>query len=138
MRYTGIARLIRPIFLRENLHNLIKNEESCFDFYLLEQGDPCKNDMEIHSKPWVGEWVKVAQIHYPKQEFLFEDQLKFCEDLHFNPWHTLEDHRPLSSIGEARKFAYSASQTDRQALNKAPYIEPTGQETFNGNIIPAK
>jgi len=125
-----------PNFYRLNMHNLISKTPICYDFAIMLQGDPCINDIEIHTKPWVGEWHNVAQLHYLPQEYLYEDQIEFCENLYFHPWHTLEDHKPLSSIGEARKFVYTNSQNTRRKINKFIHKDITGAETFNGQIIP--
>jgi len=124
-----------PNFYRINMHNLIQKQPTCFDFSIMLQGDPCLNDIELHTKPWTGTWHPIAQLRFEPQEFLYEDQVEFCENLFFHPWHTLEDHQPLSSIGEARRFVYTASQNTRRKLNGFVHKDITGGEEFSGNIL---
>lgn len=47
----------------------------------------------------------------------------FVDTLSFDPWHALEEHRPLGSVMRARKHAYYFSTQARKAA-----AEPSGQE----------
>lgn len=49
----------------------------------------------------------------------------FCENLSFNPWRTLETHRPLGRINRARKTTYLMSSTFRHNSNRVEIAEPT-------------
>lgn len=56
---------------------------------------------------WKGAWTPLATVHIPKQQFLFADQLQFCTDLSFSPWHSLPAHKPLGSVNSARRVSAS-------------------------------
>jgi hypothetical protein len=73
---------------------------------------------------------QVAEIVIPSQTFTTDDQLAFGDRLSFSPWHGLMDHRPLGSLNRVRRMVYPASSGLRHGLNKAPPVEPTGDETF--------
>jgi hypothetical protein len=56
----------------------------------------------------------VADIEITKsQDSTQEQQLLEAEQLRFNPWHALEQHRPLGSLNRARWSIYRASQAHR-------------------------
>jgi hypothetical protein len=126
----------KPNYLRMNLHKSIGEDSVCFDFSIMKQGDACINDLEKHTVAWSGSWIKVGKIFFPRQEYLYTNQIEFCENLFFHPWHTIDDHKPLSSIGEARKFAYGNSQDTRRRINRFMHKQITGNEVFSGNIVP--
>jgi hypothetical protein len=50
---------------------------------------------------------------------------EYVAALSFDPWHALEEHRPLGNVMRARNHAYRLSTQERSA---AP--EPDGSETF--------
>ena len=55
--------------------------------------------------------------------------MQFCENLSFNPWRTLPEHRPLGSINRARLQVYPAISRFRHRKNNAPpWREPTPED----------
>jgi hypothetical protein len=44
--------------------------------------------------------------------------------LSFNPWHCIEEHRPLGSIMHVRIKAYEKSSSFRHQMNVQPRVEP--------------
>ena len=76
-------------------------------------------------------FIEVATIRIPKQQFNSEAQQTFCENLSYTPWHALADHRPVGGINRVRKAVYERISLLRHQLNKAPRVEPTGNEAFN-------
>ncbi len=71
-------------------------------------------------------FVPVARITIAPQRFDSLDQLAFCENLSFTPWHGLPAHRPLGGINRVRRIIYEAISELRHALNEAPRQEPQG------------
>ena len=43
--------------------------------------------------------------------------MQHCENLSFNPWHSLPAHRPLGGINRARKVVYPALSKLRHERN---------------------
>ena len=71
----------------------------------------------------------MAKLTLPKQDVASPRGKKVAElieKLSFDPWHALEDHRPLGNMMRARNHAYRESTQERGA---AP--EPDGTETFD-------
>ena len=54
------------------------------------------------------------------------DKVLDGENLAFDPWHSLPEHRPAGSLNEARKVVYKASADLRRQYNGVPAMEPTG------------
>lgn len=51
----------------------------------------------------------VALLLLPRQEINTLEQKRICEQLSFNVWHALEDHRPLGGINRLRREVYPIS-----------------------------
>lgn len=66
----------------------------------------------------------VARLTIPPQDAYSPARRVFADDvLSFNPWHCIEEHRPLGSIMRARIKAYEASSAFRHQMNAQPRIE---------------
>jgi len=97
-------------YLRETMKQQLSNEEACFDFMVQFQTDSEIMPIEDATADWdetLSPFRKVATIKIPSQNFDSKQQMDFCENLTFNPWHSLADHRPLGNINRARKAIYS-------------------------------
>ena len=66
--------------------------------------------------------MPVARIEIKKQAFV-ENQ-ETCENLSFNPWHSLPEHRPLGVMNRVRKPLYLEVARYRRSMNNAPLCEP--------------
>lgn len=117
-------------YLRRGLVEHLAAADGCFEF-MVQLQDP-KRDMPVEDptvrwKESQAPFVPVADIHIPRQEFDTQSRNKFCENLSFNPWHALEDHRPLGGLNRIRKAVYEEIAVYRHAMNRhETYREPTG------------
>ncbi len=121
-------------FLRESMTTHLSLQGVTFEFLVQKQTDGDKMPIEDSTVEWQtkgNEYVKVATIEVPKQEFNSEAQRTFCENLSMNPWHSLSDHRPLGNINRMRRAVYKTISEVRHRLNHEPHNEPTGKERFN-------
>jgi choline dehydrogenase len=75
-------------------------------------------------------WEKVATIRIPPQHFASTEQAEFCENITFNPWHSLPEHEPLGGINKARRDVMFALQKARLDADGLKRFEPTGDEYF--------
>lgn len=96
-----------------------------FTFRVHVQADPVKMPVEDPTQDWGPESITVATITIPPQEFAREDQLTFCEDLSYTPWHATEPHRPIGGINRARKKIYEEISKFRHRENGVERKEPT-------------
>jgi hypothetical protein len=127
-------------YLREAMARTLAAGEWNLDFMVQVQTDPHRMPIEDATVKWpedLSPYVPVAELHLPRQRFDSPAQLAFADNLSFNPWHSLEAHRPLGNQNRARKRMYQELARLRQSMNQAPHIEPTGAEQFPGSAATA-
>ncbi|HEV7905957.1 MAG TPA: catalase family protein [Pyrinomonadaceae bacterium] len=115
-------------YLRERLAEHLAREGTGFDFLVQFQLDPYREPIEDALVPWKEEntpFHKIATINIPRQEIDSPEQRAFAENLSFNPWHCLPEHRPLGSANRVRKAVYIAISEFRRGRNGVPNTEPT-------------
>jgi hypothetical protein len=101
-----------------------------FDLSVNPQTDAETMPIEDPTVEWSSAPVRVATIAIYPQKFDAPEQMAFVENLSWNPWNALPEHRPLGGINRARKFVYEDSADLRhKTTGKAPVI-PTGREWF--------
>jgi hypothetical protein len=120
-------------YLKEAMKQQLTHQEVSFDFMIQFQTDPDQMPIEDASKAWdesISPFQKVATIKIPVQSFDSKEQMEFCENLSFTPWHSLPEHRPLGNINRARQEVYRTLSKFRRQRNHVPQKEPVGQESF--------
>lgn len=120
-------------YLAMNLDKQLMYSSACLDFYIQLQKEPHDNPTENALIRWSEEdspLIKLARIEIPPQRFTSEAQKQFCENLSFNPWHGLVEHRPLGGINRARKVVMKNLSDFRLQQNNQKRSEPTGYEVF--------
>ena len=110
-----------PDFLRNNLQQELEAGEACFHF-LVQLQIPGKNmSIEDPTVEWEesdSPFIPVARITIPAQNFDTPEQMAFCENLSFSPWHALTDHQPIGQFNRIRRQVYSASSNYRHTHNQ--------------------
>lgn len=109
-------------YLRTALIKRLAKEDVTFDFAIQvrkKNGLDIAVDVENASTVWPDEFISVATITIPKQEFDSPEQREACEQLFFTPWHGIKAHRPLGGINRLRRAVYLASAKAR-SLPKEP------------------
>jgi hypothetical protein len=102
-----------------------------YDFLVQTFVDEARTPIEDASVDWseaVSPLVPLARLEIPRQDADDKRQRAisaYVETLSFDPWHAVEELRPLGAMMRARKHAYYASTQERGA---AP--EPDGTERF--------
>jgi hypothetical protein len=123
-RKPGIGAWIRaflsPHFsLKENMQDVLAGREMWFDFFIQRHVDD-RTPIEDALTEWkesVSPPVHVAKIIIPAQDFSSADRARFCENLSFNPWHCLAEHKPLGVTNRVRKVIYREISAYRHQLN---------------------
>ncbi|MDQ0850509.1 hypothetical protein QFZ65_002447 [Arthrobacter sp. B3I9] len=122
-----------PDYLREALATTLAERDVIFDMLVQVQTDPRRMPIEHAGVVWperLSPPVPVAVLRLPRQHFDSPAQRAFADNLSFNPWHALLEHRPLGNQNRARLAIYTILSRVRQQMNAAPPIEPTGSEEF--------
>jgi cytochrome c5 len=120
-------------FLRERVVEHLATDDASFDFMIQYQTDARKMPIEDANKAWkesLSPYVKVATIRIPSQTCDSPAQVAFCENVSFNPWRTLPEHRPLGGINRARKEVYPVISQFRHYRNAAPVKEPASDGSY--------
>ena len=131
---TKIPRKPSANYLREAMAKTLSKKEVTFDFMIQFQTDAYRMPIENASIEWpekLSPFVPVARLHLPVQKFASRSQMAFAENLSYNPWHCIADHRPLGNQNRARKAIYFALSELRLTMNGEARIEPTGAEMFD-------
>ncbi|HCL3930887.1 TPA: catalase family protein, partial [Pseudomonas aeruginosa] len=89
-----------PNFLRAALYQQLSIDRTpaCYAFQVQRQ-DPAKympiEDTSVEWKESDAPFATIADIIVPAQDFDSREQNLFCDNLSFNPWHALPEHRPI-------------------------------------------
>ena len=121
--------------LRNNLAATLKQNELLFDFGVQFQTDPVKMPVEEPTVIWDSPFVKLATIRIPKQIFDTDERNRFGDDIAFNNWHCLPEHRPIGSFNRVRKLIYEEMYAFRHSHNGVKEkIPAAGADFFNDTI----
>lgn len=118
-------------YLRDAMREQMAAGGACFDFMVQFQTDAELMPVEDATVEWdeaVSPFRRVARVHIPPQEFESPERMEFCENLAFNPWRVLPEHRPLGGLNRVRKDLYQELAVFRHKENGVTYTEPNGDE----------
>ena len=122
-----IATLLDPhLSLKKNMQDVLSSREMCFDFFVQRYVDH-RTPVEDTLTEWeesVSPPIHMALIIIPVQDLSSASRGQLCENLSFNPWHCLPEHRPLGAVNRVRKTIYREMSKYRHELNLAPLREP--------------
>jgi hypothetical protein len=121
-------------YLQEAMVATLRDGAWTFDFMVQVQTDPHRMPVEDATVKWperLSPYVPVATLRLPAQTFDSPAQLAFADNLRYNPWHSLPEHRPLGNSNRARLTMYYELARLRQGMNQVEHVEPTGDETFS-------
>ena len=108
-----------------------QGKDICFDFQIqVRDASQIKieDDIEDACKAWPDEFVTVARIAIPSQDFTSPERLEFCETLFYTPWHSLDEHRPLGGINRLRQDVYQKSADLRGCPASPDLPRPTRRD----------
>jgi hypothetical protein len=91
-----------------------------FDFSVQIRRNAKPEDVENARRTWTSpppEKVSLGRIEIPVQPIDGPRRMCVCQDLSFNPWNCLGEHRPLGSLNRMRLAVYMASAQVRHRLN---------------------
>ena len=125
---TGNEKSSSPNFLRENMQKQLAKGEACFDFMVQLRTHPSEMPIEDPTIAWneeIAPFTRVALITIPKQQFIAPEQVAYCENLSFTPWHSTPEHKPLGGINRVRKTVYDTVSRVRHEINGDQHLEAT-------------
>jgi len=116
--------------LRNNLAATVKENEMLFDFCVQFQTDAVKMPIEDPTVVWDSPFIKLATIRIPKQICDTAERREFGDNLSFNTWHCLAEHRPIGSFNRIRAFIYEEMYAFRHQHNGVEDKEPEAGPDF--------
>jgi len=134
---SGANQLINPDktsehLLRNNLAATIKENEVSFDFCIQFQTNAEKMPIEDPTVVWDSPFIKLATIRIPKQICDTPERHEFGDNLSYNTWHCLAEHRPIGSFNRVRAHIYEEMYAFRHQHNGVEDKEPeAGPDFFN-------
>jgi hypothetical protein len=122
-----VAAVLDPHFsLKKNMQGVLSSRAMQFDFFIQRYVDH-RTPVEDTLTEWeesVSLPIHMATITIPAQDFSSASRGQLCENLSFNPWHCLPEHRPLGAVNRVRKTIYREMSKHRHELNLTPLSEP--------------
>jgi hypothetical protein len=118
-----------PDAIHEELAARLLRGPVSYDLELQFYVDPVKTPIEDPTVEWPeadSPFLKVARLVLPSQDMNSARGKKLAEwieTLSFDPWHALEEHRPLGHLMRARNVAYRSSTTEREAAGEPERVE---------------
>jgi catalase len=114
-----------PNFLRNALYQQLSLDRvpACFALQVQRQNAAHYMPIEDTSVQWsedISPFETVATVRVEPQDFDTREQNLACDNLSFNPWHALPEHRPIGGINRLRKAVYEAVSVYRHQRNAAP------------------
>jgi hypothetical protein len=98
-------------YLLDAMRARLDDGEAVFDFMIQFQTDSRRMPIEDASVEWKREespYLPVARIRIPRQSVDDPARSDAGEQMAFNPWNCLADHRPLGNMNRARRDIYAA------------------------------
>lgn len=127
-------------FLRDRLVSSLQpsvTKDLCYEFWIQPNMDPEKNHIENPTIAWdekISPYIRVATLTIPGQtEIDSAEHLNFCENLSFDPWHSISETRPMGQINRMRLKIYPVISEFRHKANHIPEIEPKSHDICTGD-----
>jgi hypothetical protein len=110
-RKSALRSPLTDRYLRDALAAHLAAGEATFDFAIQFQKDDRTMPIEDAMVEWSerdAPFQTVARIRIPPQRIDEPEREQSCEQIAFNPWNCLVEHRPLGAMNRARKDLYRA------------------------------
>jgi len=114
-------------YLAADLQARLNLGEAQFKFMIQFSNDPVKMPVDRATVRWNEKEsvpIQLATLVIRMQDILAQGQVFYGENLSYNPWRTLSEHKPLGTINEARKTVYKTGADLRRHLNGVTPTEP--------------
>jgi hypothetical protein len=110
-RARALPSPLTDTYLRDALRTRLGESEASFDFLIqfrIDTGTMPLDDATVEWRERDSPFMHVARIVIPRQDVDAPGRDAQCEQMAFNPWHCLAEHRPLGNMNRARREIYAA------------------------------
>jgi len=122
-RASELPRRLTDTYLHDALAAHLSQRDASFELLVQFFVDEARTPIEDATVEWTeahAPWHAVARIRIPGQAVNDPTRDPRDEQIAFNPWHALAEHRPLGSMNRARKEIYRALSEFRRANAPSP------------------
>jgi Dyp-type peroxidase family len=117
----------KPDYLRARLIEQLAEQDYCFDVLIQQFVDDHTTPIEDPTVAWRVPAERVATLRIPRQSGIASpERLELGENLAFNPFRCLPEHRPLGGINRARRQVYRTIAKFRHTRNGVSPSEVPG------------
>jgi hypothetical protein len=110
----------------------IASGDICYGLYVQMYEDDTTTPLEDGTAVWKTEWTLLGTLYFDSNQSWGSDgQEQFCENLSFNPWHTLPEHEPIGGIQRIRKAVYTTMGQMRAQAGGFNFAEPVEADYDN-------
>jgi hypothetical protein len=116
-----------PFYMHKDLRKRLLAGPATMQMLVQLRTDPASMPLDDASSRWdekQSRFVPVADLQIGQQDVDDRGTATYGENLVFNIWNALPEHRPVGSIAEARRIVYAASAEVRSNVNGIPLGEP--------------
>ena len=85
--------------------------------------DPTRTPIEDATRDWEGDWIEVGSLEIPATDVTTPEARALADEIErmsFDPWHAVEELRPLGAISRARKVAYYEASVKHRDVAPEP------------------
>ena len=118
-------------FLQQEMSSILSKRDFRFNFEVQLFVDEDKTPIENAAKEWResdSEFIRVATLTIPEQDFVSRASLDYGEHLSFSPWNCLSEHRPIGGVNRARRVVMREVSALRHHMNRIWQQEPMSAE----------
>jgi len=110
----------------------IASNDICYGLYVQLYENDETTPLEDGTAVWNTEWTQLGTLTFASsQPWGSDGQETFCENMSFNPWHTLPAHEPIGGIQRIRKAVYTTMGQMRAQIGGFAFAEPTEDDYDN-------
>jgi Catalase len=115
-----------PDFLREAMKATLKKGPVTYKFLIQPKtaDDQSVEDLTVNWDEAAAPFYEAATITIPSQDFDTPELNKLGETISYNPWHAIEEHRPMGVVNRMRKVVYERISRVRNEMNAEVRKEP--------------
>jgi hypothetical protein len=124
-----------PDALRLLLEQTLRSQHLLFEFQVQLRTSPETMPVEDATVAWPeseSPYRTVALLLLPRQEINTPEQMAICQQLSFNVWHALAEHRPLGGINRLRREVYPVSVAWRRKELEGAKAADTSKRAAEG------
>ena len=101
--------------IKHLVQEYLQTKDICMHLMIQKQTDPCIDRIDDFINEWIGPLKNMGTLRIPKGTQYLDEST--CEDISFNPSHSLAENKPLGWLSRVRNIVYARSAKKRLTQN---------------------